>query len=648
MSYLRRQRKLWMDNPDTAIDAAGRFLAGTLHEIRTPIQTIISTIELLQDTKLDKEQTEYIRQIQFSADVLLELANEILDFTRIRSAEFKLEAVPFSITGLTEQVVDLVCIEAFNRGLEVVTDIDYTLPALVTGDPVRIQQILLNIVKNAVKFTEKGYILVTLRQQDGWYHFSVTDSGIGVQPDHRQHLFSDYYQGDASISRKYGGTGLGLSICKNLVSVMNGHIGFTPNPSGGSQFWFTLPLAAAQSRHPETSSITGLSEERILIVDDSLPAAQSLKQTLEGLGSTTIETATGGAAALAAMTRMAAERTPFTIAFIDMVMPVMDGWRLAADINRNPLINSTKLYLVVPEGQMGGEAKMKMLDWFNGYLYKPVKRSKLTGLLAEALNEPIDLEAADEEQPAAPELPAAGMQVLVAEDHPVNRKLMETFLLRFGATVFLAGDGFAALDQIAAHPDTSLIFMDIQMPGKNGLEAAVELRARHYQGIIIACTANYDPAEFAAYKKAGINDVLVKPFKSSMILNALQKWQSQQSRENVPENDWDIPDFSDTISGDTELGEQLLAEYTAQTAALLTEAAVQLEHRDFTGLRRTSHTLKGSSAAISAGLLAKHSGQLNEAAHAADAAAAATLIQQLTGEFAQLQKQIQNWRNTKK
>ena len=167
------------------IDDASRFLASTLHEIRTPIQTIISTVELFQDTNMDKEQREYIRQIQFSADVLLDLANNILDFTKIRSNEFMLESVPFNITELTEQVVDLISIEAFNRGLEIITDIDSSIPAFVTGDPVRVQQVILNLLKNAVKFTNQGYIHVELKKDGDKLMFSVTDTGIGITEDQK-------------------------------------------------------------------------------------------------------------------------------------------------------------------------------------------------------------------------------------------------------------------------------------------------------------------------------------------------------------------------------------------------------------------------------------------------------------------------------
>ena len=225
-----------------SIEFGSRFIASTLHEIRTPIQTVISTIELLEDTNLDKEQIEYVHQIDFSANTLLQLANDILDFTKIQSDQFKLESIPYDIIELTEQVVDLISIEAFNRGIQVITDIDYSLPPEVMGDPNRVQQIILNLVKNAVKFTEKGFILVRVTKWRNYLLFEIADSGIGISDDKKELIFKDFYQIDSSTTKKYSGTGLGLSICKNLVNVMKGKIGVLSNPSGGSNFWFSIPV----------------------------------------------------------------------------------------------------------------------------------------------------------------------------------------------------------------------------------------------------------------------------------------------------------------------------------------------------------------------------------------------------------------------
>lgn len=231
-----------MSDNQNSIESGTRFLASMLHEIRTPIQTIVGTAELMEDTNLDNEQSEYVRQIQFSANVLLQLANDILDFTKIQSEEFKLESIPYNIKSLTEKVVDLICMEAYNKGIEVITDIDYTIPNAIMGDPTRVQQVILNLAKNAVKFTSSGYILFRLKQVNDSLLFEVEDTGIGIPDDKKQDIFKKFYQADTSTTRKYGGTGLGLSICKNLIDVMHGHIGVKDNPNGGAIFWFTIPL----------------------------------------------------------------------------------------------------------------------------------------------------------------------------------------------------------------------------------------------------------------------------------------------------------------------------------------------------------------------------------------------------------------------
>ena len=213
------------------------FIANAVHEIRTPVQTVIGTLDLLSDTHLNQEQIEYVRQIRYGADVLLALVNDILDFSKLKSHKLLVENVPFNIKNLTENVVHLIGIEAYNKEIEVVTDIDYNnIPDLVIGDPTRIQQILLNLLKNAVKFTNHGYIHLELEKQEEKLLFKITDSGIGIPPEKAKSLFQSFYQGDSSFTREYGGTGLGLAICKGLVQKMKGQIGVKPNPYGGSIF----------------------------------------------------------------------------------------------------------------------------------------------------------------------------------------------------------------------------------------------------------------------------------------------------------------------------------------------------------------------------------------------------------------------------
>ncbi len=624
------------------LEDTSKFFANTVHEIRTPVQTILGTLDLLAETNLDKEQKEYVHQLQFGADVLLHLANDILDFSKIQSGHLQIEHIPFNSINTVEQVTDLICFEAHNKGLEVVTDIDYSIPPMIMGDPVRLQQVLLNLLKNAVKFTSKGYLRlkVAQRKNASVLLFEIADSGIGISEEAKKHLFSDYYQASSSTSRKYGGTGLGLSIAKNLVSLMGGKIGVENNPSGGAIFWFTIPLVPDLESLSVPEEFPQLSENTsILIVDDQIISLRSLKSKLILLGAKNVEMVTSGKMALQKMREAATAKKPYTLALIDMIMPVMDGWRLSAEINADKSINETKLYLMIPEGQMGGEAKMKMLDWFNGYLYKPIKYKNLAEVLAEPQDTPLDLEVIQIDREPVEFNTMSNISILVAEDHPINRKILTTFLLQNNSTVYTAENGEEAVKTCLKHPEISLIFMDIQMPIMSGVQATAEIRRAGYRGIIIACTANTNQEDFELYLKNGMNDVLVKPFKKNNVWELLKKWAPVLSYEDTPPSStnskevktkkdkileaagietqgiWDIEDFFDTVNKDKALAKQLMYQYIEQTKGFLFSGRESIQLKNFQNLSRIGHTLKGSSAALSITELTKIAELLEQAAN---------------------------------
>lgn len=611
------------------------FIANAVHEIRTPVQTVIGTLDLLSDTRLNKEQIEYVRQIRYGADVLLALVNDILDFSKLKSHKLLIENIPYNVKTLTENVAHLIGIEAYNKEIEVVTDIDYSnIPDTVSGDPTRIQQILLNLLKNAVKFTNCGYIHLELTRQNEDLLFQVTDSGIGVSEDKMDSLFKSYYQGDSSFTRKYGGSGLGLAICKLLVKKMNGSIGVKKNPYGGSIFWFTVPLKTEISENslPPAAYVPPVpATTKILIVDDSNLVRKSLAHQLNSIGLQNIQTSSNGEDAFLKMQYAEQLGNPFEIVFIDMIMPVVEGWHLASKIKNSPLLEKTKLYMLVPEGQMGREAKMKLLDWFAGYLYKPIRREKLDALLIDTNGEipsakMLDVIEENKNLDKKNEL-IKGIKILVAEDHPVNREILVQFLKKFGATIFQAENGMQALNLISKNPEIQMIFMDIQMPVLNGTEATRILRQKKYTGIIIACTANNDSSTFEKYKDIGINDILVKPFKREKVLELLDKWNiiiglskateiftTEQKKTIANDELWDIQDFEDTIGSDWDLGNQIILDYIDQTGEFLISGKKFIETRNFGELHRVSHTLKGSSAAISANKLANIAAKMNQAA----------------------------------
>lgn len=625
-----------MDSP--SLEVGSRFIASTMHEVRTPLQTIISTLELLEDTPLNKEQTEYIHQIEFSANALLGLANDVLDFTKISSKNFKLEIQPYDVIELTERVVDLITVESFNRGIEVLTDIDYRIPQNILGDPVRIQQIILNLVKNAAKFTESGYIFIRVSVKDAYLLFEIIDSGIGVPEDKRRLIFTDFYQVDGSSTRKTGGTGLGLSISKNLVNVMKGKIGILENPNGGSNFWFAIPLEKTEGERNSFSQISIPGKQKVLIVDDNSLALKTLKSKLLYYGIAEIILADSGYSALQKIQEADQLGKPFTAAFIDLLMNPMDGWRLASEIRSTHTTKDLKMILMVPEGQLRQDAKMKMLDWYDRYIYKPIKQKALADVLESVLNErDTTAKESDEITELAntrkvssilDQQVGSSLNILVAEDTPINQKLLGTFLKKFGANVYLAENGQIAVDQIELHPEIDLIFMDIFMPIKSGIDATIELRNKGYKGIIIACTANSDPDDFKTYKKIGVTDIVVKPFKRDTIRELLEKWGSVLTvpnskdiisltfLENKSSEMWNLEDFMDTTGQNIEFAISLMDEYITQSKELMENLKEELKQSplNYEKIELYTHTMKGSSASVSATRFADLGRKMNDAA----------------------------------
>lgn len=677
-----------MQNQNKSTQNSARFLATTLHEIRTPIQTIIGSAELLNTTKLDREQKEYIHQIQFSAEVLLSLANDILDYSKISDKNFKLENTPFNIVNLVEKTTDIVSIEAFNKGLEIVTDVDTAISESIMGDQVRVQQVLLNMIKNAVKFTSKGYIYITVKLDGDFLLFKVIDSGIGISKEAKGNLFEAYYQADTSTTRKYGGTGLGLSICKSLVTAMKGKLGVTDNPETcGSVFYFTIPYKPAIDAVLKYELVIP-ARTKILVVDDNSLARKSLVKHLEKFGIKNIYSESNALDALKLLREHADKGEPFSTVFIDMIMPKVDGWHLAAEINNDKGINNAKLYLIVPEGQIGSDAKMKMLNWFDGYLYKPIKRKKLFDLVSQSFKESFETAVSEQKDPGLilhertlakkakeesmqenslrektenilrenkENAIAGGLHILVAEDHPVNRKLLVTFLTKFGADIIEAENGQEAVETTLKHPEIDFIFMDIQMPVKNGIDATLEIRKNNFKGIIIACTANSDKDDFEHYKKAGMNDVIVKPFKSQTIKEIIEKWNTALILPTAQEiatlisnkipvkKSWNIEDFMDTVANDYNFGKQLITDFIYQTETLIKTIPEAIEKKNFEELRRIGHTLKGSSSTVSAFPLSDYGTRLNKAAKSEDIDALKMNYTALTNELIQVKNEVKEW-----